>query len=184
VQTLQDKWIEYRDSAISALSRERYDDAENFWLRSVEEARKQEKTTRIRISLVGLFSLYWQQQKPKQAINVGNDLLQIYEQILGKESIEVGVMSKSLGQLHQSLAQYNTAASHYKIALHILKQRLSDVDPALTELRKKYTHVLKVIGREEAVMTTRLARLNVTQDFSPPTTVINSDRVALGSEKT
>jgi tetratricopeptide (TPR) repeat protein len=184
VQTVQDKWIEYRNSAISALSRERYDDAENFWLRSVEEARKQQKTTRIRISLVGLFSLYWQLQKPKRAIDVGNDLLQIYEQILGKESIEVGVMSKSLGQLHQSLAQYKAAASHYKIALHILKQRLSDVDPALTGLRKEYTRVLKDIGREEAVTTTRLARLNVTQDFSPPTTANNPDRVAIGSETT
>jgi tetratricopeptide (TPR) repeat protein len=169
---------------MSALSRERYDDAENFWLRSVEEARKQQKTTRIRISLVGLFSLYWQQQQPKQAIVVGKDLLQIYEQVLGRESTEVGVMSKSLGQLYQSLAQYKAAASHYKIALHILKQRLSDVDPALTELRKKYTSVLKEIGREEAVKMTRLVRPTVTQDFSPPTTANNPDRVAMGNETT
>src|SRR5580698_4105642 len=100
---MQDKWIEYRSSAISALSGERYDDAEHYWLRSVEEARKQQKTARIRISLIGLFSLYWQQQQPKRAIDVGNDLLQIYEQILGRESTEAGVMSKSLGQLYQSL---------------------------------------------------------------------------------
>jgi hypothetical protein len=181
---MQDNWIEYRNAAISALSREKYDEAENFWLRSVEEARKQQKTARIRISLVGLFSLYWQEQKPKRAIDVGNDLLQIYEQILGRESTEVGVMSKTLGQLHQSLAQYKAAASHYKIALHILKQRLSDVDPALTELRKEYTRVLKEIGREEAVRMTRLVRPSVRQDFAPPTTANNPDRVAMGRETT
>jgi tetratricopeptide (TPR) repeat protein len=179
VQTIQDKWIEYRNSAISALSRERYDDAENFWLRAAEEARRQQKTARIRISLVGLFSLYWQQQQPKRAIGVGNELLQVYEQILGKESTDVGIMSKSLGQLHQSLAQYKAAAAHYKIALHILKQRLSYVDPALTELRKEYTRVLKEIGREEAVASIRFVRPKATQDFSPPAAANKPDHVAL-----
>ncbi len=178
MQTLDDKWIEYRNSAEQALAKQKYDQAEESWLKAIEEAKSQGKKPRVITSLLGLFGLYWHLQKHSKALPVGSELLKHYENDLGKDCLNVGIMSKSLGQLNLHLGAHEVAETHFKVALRILRKSLAVTDPALVDLLNNYSATLKALGRQnEAKAISKLIQARSLQDFAPPVSAA-SDRAS------
>ena len=170
MQMANDKWIDFRNSAEKALSQHKYEDAEQFWLDSIGEAKLQNKRARLITSLLGLFSLYWHLQRCKEALPIGKELLTHYENDLGKDCLNVGIMSKSLAQLNQTIGEHLAAENHFKVAVRILRKSLSVSDPALIDLLGCYATTLKALGRDnEARAMAKLIQSRSPEDFSPPT---------------
>jgi tetratricopeptide (TPR) repeat protein len=179
METAIDKWIEYRNAAEQALSRQKYKEAEACWWDAVEEAKRQQKRPRLITSLLGLFGLYWHLQQHDDAIPVATELLQHYEGDFGKDCLNVGIMSKSLAQLNQLLGRHTVAETHFKVALRILRKSLAITDPALVDLLGSYATTLKALGRQnEALAMAKLIHARSMQDFSPPALQGSPDRTS------
>jgi tetratricopeptide (TPR) repeat protein len=177
MEMANDKWIELRNSAEQALSRQKFEEAEAAWSGAIAEAKSQQKRPRLITSLLGLFGLYWHLQQHKDAIPVAAELMMHYESDFGKDCLNVGIMSKSLAQLYQYLGEHEVAESHFKVALRILRKSLAVTDPALVELLGSYATTLKALGRQnEALAMTKLIHSRSLQDFAPPPVQGNPDR--------
>ncbi|HEY9777085.1 MAG TPA: tetratricopeptide repeat protein [Planktothrix sp.] len=159
------KWYVYRASAEQARLRSDLPAAEVAWLAALEEAEDYgQHSPRLTTTLEGLSEVYWLQGKFDQAAPICRRLLRIYESTLGREHLDVGIISNNLAMLYHSWQKYEEAEGYYKRSLEIKRKSMGPDHPDVVSCLSNYAALLHKTNRSAEAEKLQAAAEEVSED--------------------
>ncbi len=147
-KNLTGSWQKYRLDAERAASSGRTTDAEGLLFAALQEAEQfPGNDPRLTVSLECLAEFYWNQQKYFQAEVLCRRILKIYESALGKDHIDVAVLSNNLAMLCHLQKKYVDAEVLYKQTLSIKTRVLGAAHPDVIKVLENYANLLMATHR-------------------------------------
>jgi tetratricopeptide (TPR) repeat protein len=116
-------WQELFDQGVKALEAKKIEEAEQFFLQALTEARKEGKySTKLSSTYMNLGFLYSGRSDYERASKMHYNALAIDEKVLGPEHVETAVSMANLADAYAHLARYKEAEALNFNALNILKK--------------------------------------------------------------
>jgi len=147
---MQQKWEAHKASAEKAESLGRLGQAEAYWYAALEEAEAEFSMTdpRMTSTLESLSENLFRQSKYFMAIPVVTKTLEIFEESLGPNHADVGILLNNLGMLHHLQTNYVEAEKLYQRAMTVLSKALGSGHPEMANLLANYSDLLTHTHRE------------------------------------
>ncbi|HEY9773993.1 MAG TPA: tetratricopeptide repeat protein [Planktothrix sp.] len=143
-------WESFRTSAERAESLGKLEHAESYWYAALEQAETEFSMTdpRATSTLESLSEILFRQGKYGPAIPVVIKTMEIFEESLGPQHSDVGVLCNNLAMLHHLQGTYDEAEKHYKRAMDIQTKALGGNHPELANLLANYSDLLIKMHRQ------------------------------------
>jgi tetratricopeptide (TPR) repeat protein len=173
-------WESFKNSAEKAESMGKLEHAESYWYAALEQAEVEFSMTdpRTTATLERLAELLFRQSKYQPAVPVVIKTLEIFEESLGPNHPDVGVLCNNLAMLHHLQGSYDQAEELYKRAMGIQTKALGSNHPEVANLLANYSDLLMKMHREteaahmraciKGISTGRWTRSITHQAYRPP----------------
>jgi tetratricopeptide (TPR) repeat protein len=140
---MEERWLSYKSQAERAVQQNKLEHAEALWYAALQESEEfAEHDPRITITLECLAEVLFKQHKYGQAEPLCHRTLQIYEETIGPEHPDVGILANNLAMLYHMQDKFEQAESLYKKALNVLTKSLGAKHPEVINLLGNYANML------------------------------------------
>ncbi len=146
---MEQKWISYKEQAERAIQQNKLEHAESLWYAALQESDDFPlHDPRVTITLECLAEVLFKQRKYAQAEPLCQRTLEIYEQTIGPDHPDVGILANNLAMLYHMQDKFEQAENLYKKALSVQTKALGSKHPEVINLLGNYANLLFRVHRD------------------------------------
>ncbi len=143
------EWEDFRRAALRAVEKEDFFEAQAYWLAALDECIDLEKEDpRVLVTHENLAFVYWKRGKYDKAEPHCRKILDISEQLLGKEHFDVATAANNLALVNERQEKFAEAAVLYKHAMIIMEGALGTDHPDVVSVREAHDKVLQLAHKQ------------------------------------
>lgn len=143
------RWLSYKEQAERAIQQNKLEHAESLWYAALQDAEGfPVNDPRLTITLECLAEVLFKQRKYAQAEPLCARTLQIYEDTIGPEHPDVGILANNLAMLYHMQDKFEDAERLYKKALTVQTKALGSKHPEVINLLGNYANLLFRVHRD------------------------------------
>lgn len=143
------RWLSYKEQAERAIQQNKFEHAESLWYAALQDAEGfPVNDPRLTITLECLAEVLFKQRKYAQAEPLCARTLQIYEDTIGPEHPDVGILANNLAMLYHMQDKFEDAERLYKKALTVQTKALGSKHPEVINLLGNYANLLFRVHRD------------------------------------
>lgn len=143
------RWLSYKEQAERAIQQNKFEHAESLWYAALQDAEGfPVNDPRLTITLECLAEVLFKQRKYAQAEPLCARTLLIYEQTIGPEHPDVGILANNLAMLYHMQDKFEDAERLYKKALTVQTKALGSKHPEVINLLGNYANLLFRVHRD------------------------------------